>query len=340
MRSSFLRSRRWAWLLVAAQVTAYVPVASAQGKPAAPATTTQKPLAETLTGEALDKYKIGLTLYGARDFANAYERFREVHRLSGDARLLWNMAICQKSLAHYAQTQSLLNRYLTDAGAAGLLTDEDKKKADDVLGVINTLVGVLEIKLAEAGATINIDGNEVGKSPLSGPLSVDVGKRRVLVTKPDFHDFQTDIEVQNGTVATVDAKLVKISHEGKISVRTSEPGATIQIDDKTVGRGQWFGPVPVGTHLLRVSAPGFVSYQADFALTEAAVRTFDVTLKAEKKPIPLWVFIGGGVLLAGGLATASYFLFRPAAEAECTANPNTCLTGNTNLSFPLVPPGK
>lgn len=333
------RSRRWAWPLLVAQLAWQIPSASAQTKPTPQASAQAKPLAETLTGEALKKYEIGRALY-TTDALNAYERFREAYELSGDPRLLWNMAICQKNAKHYAKTKELLNKYVQDAGAASLLTEDDKRKSDEVLTVIESLIGVLEIRVNEPGAQIFVDGDAIGESPLPAPLTIDNGQRKVKVQKAEFHDFEADIEVKNGTVARLDAKLVKISHEGKVSIRTSEPTSIIQIDDKTVGRGTWFGPVSVGTHLMRVTANGFEPYTADFALTESAVRTFDVTLRAQKKPIPLWVWIGGGVVLASGLATASYFLFRPDPKSECRDAPQKCLNGgNSGISFSLIPPG-
>lgn len=300
--------------------------ASSAAKPAAPAAVVVKPLSETLTGEAKANYDVAVTLYRDKDYTNASARFKQAYDESKDPRLLWNMAACQKALRHYSEVQTLVNQYVTLGG--GLLTDTDKREAEQLLSVIDTLVAPLKIEIAEPGAQVSIDGNPVGTTPFDKPVMVDMGLHRVKITKQDFADYEQDITVTAGKIAVVKATLVKHSHEGRVSVRTSEKNSVITLDNKTVGSFEWFGPATVGPHLLRVSAPGFEKWQADFTITEGAVRTFEVTLKAEKKPIPMWVWIGGSVLLAGGLAAASVGAAFALRGDECaTPGSAACPTG-------------
>ena len=305
-------------------------LAVAQSAPRPAATTSAtKPLSETLTGEAKANYDVAVTLYRDKDYTNASARFKQAYDLSKDPRLLWNMAACQKALRHYSEVQTLVNQYVTLGGGEGLLTDADKREAEQLLSVIDTLVAPLKIDVAEPGAQISIDGNVVATTPVDKPLMVDMGPHHVKITKADFADYEQDINVTAGKTASIKTTLVKHSHEGRVSVRTSEKNAVITLDNKTVGSFEWFGPASVGPHLLRVNAAGYEKWQADFTITEGAVRTFEVTLKAEKKPIPLWVWIGGGVLLAGGLAAASVGAAIATRGNECgkDATPATCPVG-------------
>lgn len=308
------------YLLLAGQLALVAPVL-AQGKPstapapAAPAApgAKAKPLAETLQGDAKANYDLGITLYKVGDHANAYTRFKQAYDEAKEPRLLWNMAACQKWLRHYSQVQTLVNSYVKDGGEQGLLSEQDFREARELLTVVDSLVGPLKIQISEPGASVAVDGIVVATTPLDGPLSVDMGTRHIKISKPEFKDFEADVNVTSGKEAILKVNLIKITHEGRISVRTSEKTSIIAVDGKKIGSYEFFGAVPVGSHLLRVTAPGFEPFQADFALTEGGMRTFEVTLKAEKKPIPLWVWIGGGVLLAGGLAAASVgaaFAFR------------------------------
>lgn len=328
-RSRISRSRILAPLalsLAVAHLAALAPTAAhAQ---AAPAVTKVKPLAETLTGEAKAHYVVAVTLYRDKDYVNASARFKQAFDESKDPRLLWNMAACQKVLRHYAEVQTLVNQYVVEGGSKGLLTELDKREAEQLLSVIDTLVAPLKIEVAEPGAQVAIDGVVVATTPVTAPLMVDMGAHKVKITKADFVDFEQDVTISAGKISVVKVTLTKHSHEGRVSIRTSEKNSTIYIDNKAVGSYEWFGPTPVGAHLLRVTAPGHQPWQADFTITESAVRTFEVTLREEKKPLPLWVWIGGGVLLAGGLAAASVGVALAARGDDCNpANPAVCPIG-------------
>src|ERR1700684_4579575 len=61
-----------------------------------------KPLSQSLTGEAKAAYDAAKMLLGDGDFAGAAIKFRAAYDQSGDARLLWNIAACEKNRRHYA----------------------------------------------------------------------------------------------------------------------------------------------------------------------------------------------------------------------------------------------
>lgn len=331
-----------AWLLVSAHLSAFAPGAAlAQNKPAAAAPAAApspgKPLAQTLTGEAKANYDLAINLYKVGDYGNAATRFQQAYDDSKDPRLLWNIAACQKSLRHYSEVQRLVKQYLAEGGQQGMLSEADLRDARELLSVIDSLVAALKLEISEPGATVYVDNVVVATTPLAGPIPVDAGTRHIKVTKPEHKDFEADINVTGGKEAKLKVVLVKVSHEGRVSVRTSEKNSIIYLDGRQVGSSEWFGPASVGPHLLRVTAPGYQPYQADFALTENAVRTFEVTLKAEKKPIPMWVWIGGGVLLAGGLAAASVGAALATRGNACDDRGGpACPTG----TFGLVPGGE
>src|SRR5882672_5796822 len=72
--------------------------APAPEEPAASAASTSgpRPLAESLEGEAKRAYELGCLLYDNGDYAGALVRFESARKASADARLLWNVAVCQK----------------------------------------------------------------------------------------------------------------------------------------------------------------------------------------------------------------------------------------------------
>ena len=68
-----------------------------------------KPLSDTLTGSAKIDYDAGKLLFSDGDMAGALVKFKSAYDTSKDARLLWNIAACEKSLHHYARVLSYLD---------------------------------------------------------------------------------------------------------------------------------------------------------------------------------------------------------------------------------------
>src|SRR5205085_1539389 len=51
------------------------------------------------------------------------------------------------------------------------------------------------------------DGREVGASPMKEPLRVDEGARELVITKGGYATWRAKLDVQAGSVTTVDARL-------------------------------------------------------------------------------------------------------------------------------------
>lgn len=263
-----------------------------------------KPLAESLTGDAQAAYQAGKLLFVDGDFAGAEIKFKAAYELSNDARLLWNMAACEKSLRHYARTDALVREYL-DKGAT-LISDQDRADAKALIDLIDSFTVKLAITVTEADAEVLVDDVSAGKSPLGKPVVVDIGTRKIEVRKDGFKPFEQSLPVGGAATAKLDVKLTAEVHEGDVHV-TAQPGARIFVDGKPVGVGRWDGKVSGGGHTLRVEAEGMKPYQTEMVVNAGESRTIQ-TPPLEKLPEPkLWwsaaetaVSIGGGAKLDGG----------------------------------------
>lgn len=273
--------------------------------PAAPS------LADTLSGTAKAAYESGKLLYGDGDYAGALLKFRAAYDESKDARLLWNVAACEKNLRHYASVLSLVRQYL-DEGAT-TLSPADKSEAETLLTTIEPFTAALEAKVSEEGARVYVDDALVGTTPLAKPVVVDIGVRKVRVQKDDFEELVKEIPVGGGPKITIEVTLKKIIHEGRLVV-TARPGQQIFIDGAPRGIGSFSGAIASGGHSLRVSAPEMRTYQSEIVLRDNESRTVSVTLDREPKAggaVPAWVWIGGGALLVSGLVVGGIILFQP-----------------------------
>lgn len=255
-------------LLVAAQVTTRA--ARAEG----PA----KSLAETLTGDAKRDNQTGKLLANDGDYTGAALKFQSAYDQSHDARLLWNIAFCEKQLRHYARVLGLLRRYEAEGGA--LLSARDRKEAHELAIALEPFTTTVKITASEDGAEIFVDGERVGLSPLEAPYRVDIGTHQIRATKLGFLEAAVSVPVGGGVDLPIALHLQKEIHEGTIAVH-APAGATIAIDDQPVGVGSVERVVPSGGHQLRVQAAGMRPYQSEIVVRDNETRSLDLTLERE-----------------------------------------------------------
>jgi hypothetical protein len=294
-----------------APAAAPVPAAA----PAAPAEPFKKPLAETLTGMAKAEYEAGRLLYGDGDYAGAALKFQRAYEESKDPRLLWNTAAAEKNLRHYAKVVELVERYVAEGGTR--LKPEDRAEADALLATVRAFISTVTLDVQPEGATVFIDDVAVGVSPMRAPILVDMGERRIRVSKAGFQDFNATQSLQGGAPFSLMVALQPAVHQGRLRVVAS-PGETISVDGKPVGTGEWEGVLPSGIHSVTVTAAGKRTYQSDVAVTDDQTQSIRVALESEApanaasdKGGMTWLWIAGGAVLATGLGVGAYFAFKP-----------------------------
>jgi hypothetical protein len=290
-------------VLLSAITLGSAPAAAQPSVPAAHAPS----LSESLRGPAKDAYDSASLLVMNGDFSGALTKFRLAYELSKDPRLLYQMAICEKNLRHYARTQVLLVQYLRDSGAS----PENKAAVEAALAAIQNLVGTLNLTVHEEGATVLVDGDVVGTTPLSAPLVVDLGKHTVLARKPGYDTAEQTVEVPGGSPVT--ALLVLVGHARLARlVLASDDDAIVSVDGKVVAKARFDGQLAPGMHEVLITEPGRSPYATQIELRDGETRTVQVTLESEKHGGAIWPWVVGGVAVAAGAAVGGYFLFKPA----------------------------
>ncbi len=319
MRSALVRSA------LAVAVVLASPVATAQSSD--PAAARAAPLADSLTGRAKEAYDSAKVLLNNHDWAGAYTKFQQAYDVSKDPRLLFNMAVCARDMREYARTEQLLVRYEHEAGAS--LSAEEKSQVDAALATVRALVARVKLEVSEEGASVAVDGNPVGTTPLPAPVVVDLGKHMLSVNKPGFEPVSRAFESVGGSEATIAITLVAQVHMARLTV-VGELGAVVSIDKKQVGTDRFEGSLAPGMHEIQVTAPGKKAYSALVDLRDGEARTLQVTLAPEPRAAAVWPWILGGAVIAAGAAVGGYFLFRP--HDERGPFPNGSL-GTVDLTF-------
>jgi hypothetical protein len=280
-------------------------------------------LGESLTGLAKAEYEAGKLLYGDKDYANAIVKFKQAHKLSGDPRLHWNIAVCEKMLRQYSRMIESVRRYRTEA--ASMLTADDITQADEIVKTVEGFISELELKVDQKKVEIWVDGEKIAVTPLAQKVFLDVGKRTIAIKKEGYKDVVRKIEVPGGTKVALDIHMSKDLHRGRLVVIAGETDL-ISIDGKVVGQGRWEGSLKSGAHNLKVSGEGMTPQQQDVTVEDGKTRTIQIELlpvARDATATVLWIV--GGVSLAAVTVVTSAFLFEPATTppVEGSINPGS-----------------
>lgn len=281
------------------------PAAAAGGAPA--------PLSQTLTGEAKSAYDSGKLLFEDGDSDGALAKFSHSYDLSHDPRLLWNVATCEKELRHYSRAATLVGRYLQEGGSR--VSAEQRRSALETQAALRAFFVALKLNGVPEGATIFIDGNEVGRAPLSEPLQVDLGARTLRVEQAGFEPSETKLEVAGGGQLEVTVTLQRTTVASvippRLTIVSSGARDIIAIDGEVMASQRWDGLLTVGEHSVRVTAPHKKPYQSNVRLLSGSNRSLQITLEDENPGSNLWFWVAGGAAVVAGAAVGGYFLFKP-----------------------------
>ncbi|MEO6601437.1 MAG: PEGA domain-containing protein, partial [Polyangiaceae bacterium] len=237
--------------------------ASAQGQGTPP------PLAQVLQGEAKAEYEAARQLVDDNDYTGALAKFRHVHELSRDARLLWNMAACEKELRHYARTASLIEQYLQQSGAS--LPADSRRNANDTRLALRRLYSPVTLRNTTAEARISVDGVAVERTQPNGPISVDLGTHQLRVEQAGLKTFETQLDVPGGKELRIDVPAEKEEAPARVpdprlTITTGGQQETIAVDGKVLASGHWQGSVAPGAHVVRVTGADKKPFEAQLDL--------------------------------------------------------------------------
>lgn len=268
------RSFRWISLFVAVNVLTPTAVVAQPKKPA-------KTVAEELPADARREWNAGLTLFGDGNFKAAITQFQRVYDATKNPRVLPNLALAHKSNKAYHRAVRVYEQALAEG--ASVISAKDQADIKDAIAALKAYVSTVEVSSNEAGATVSIDGEEVGTTPLAKPIDVSVGPRAIAVSKKGFREQTKTVEVAAGKPASARFELEPEVLMAPVTVSIDgPPKATISIDGTevaTIAPGEPYrGRVSVGTkHTFTATANRWAT--AKESLTPATAEPFAVALR-------------------------------------------------------------
>lgn len=169
-----------AWFLVLALGACFVPrAAKADG-----ATAERREIARRYFDQ-------GASLLKKEEWAPALEAFEKSRALFPSRGNTRNVAVCLRQLGRYPEALDMFESLRRSFD----LPTADRSAVEAEMEELRDKFGFLAISANEAGATIRVDDQESGTTPLQTPLRLATGVRAVHITKLGYRDVDMQVGI-------------------------------------------------------------------------------------------------------------------------------------------------
>ncbi len=242
------------------------------------------------TADAKRHYARGVEL--ARDglYAEAAAEFDAAYRAKPHFAVLYNLGQSWVALGRPVEASDALERYLREGGSEVPSARREQVQAE--LARQRSRVGTLALRGVQAGATIKLDGRELGRAPLA-PIRLAVGAHSLSAELSGFAPRVVDVTIVGEETSTVDLALTPVPREppapapALLAVTCSVPGVLIELDGRPLGATPSAAPfvVPSGARALRFSRVGYATTQRAVTLTSGQAASMSCEL-SPLRPLP------------------------------------------------------
>ncbi|MGE0791811.1 MAG: PEGA domain-containing protein [Sandaracinaceae bacterium] len=210
--------------------------------------------------EARTHFQRGVDLFDEGRLLEALSEFEEAHRLSANARILFNIGQLHAELGRSVEAVDALERFLREA------TDVDaevRAEAQAALRTQRARIGRLVIELDAPQARVFVDDVERRAASREEPLRVSAGEHVVSVQAPGYEALRHRFRVAGG--ATYRAQLVLVqsgSRGASLRIGSRVPGVEVLVDGVSLGLTPLDATVPVseGEHRIEGRRDGYAPH--------------------------------------------------------------------------------
>ena len=125
--------------------------------------------------EARRRYELGLKLYDDGNYQAARIELERALALAPSYRILYNIGLTYKQLNNYVDALGAFEKYLQEGGAE--VAPERRVEVQKAIAELRSRISHVTVTTNVAGAEVSLDGESVGRTPLSTPVAVNPGVR-------------------------------------------------------------------------------------------------------------------------------------------------------------------
>jgi tetratricopeptide (TPR) repeat protein len=217
--------------------------------------------------EAYSHFQRAVTLYSESDFTAALVEFKRAYALApantaGTINVLFNIGQAQFQLQKYAEALATFEKYLSDGGTT------HSAEAESAIATLRDRVGRVDVT-TNVPADIQVDDETAGKTPLSAPLTVSVGRRKITAIAEGSLPATAWVEVPSGEGIAVTLKL-DVKSDRVAGAPPAEDGAVkpplAPAPNRTAAIVGWIATGVLG---VGVGITGFLALQSSQNLSSA-----------------------------------------------------------------------
>ena len=280
----FLRGRfgagAWAW--VALLSLALSGAARGQTSPQPGTGSAPSPAAKA---EARERFDRGLRLFEKGENAGALAEFKRANDVMPNPLVLYNMGLVYAAMNRPVEAVEALGAFLAQATAQ---QRDPRRRATEMRAEQETRIARLSVK-TEMPAAIDIDGVEVGHTPLAEPIRLASGAHVVGAQAQGFLPTRKEITLAGQTSETIVLTLLPATNRmAQLAVTSSPLGAQVEVNGNGVGVTPLSASVAVAPGQVRVALrrPGYLPVERTVTLDDGARGELAFTLDEDPAAPP------------------------------------------------------
>lgn len=254
----------------------------------------------------------GIGLRKAGDDRGALEAFEQAYSASGSAQALAQRALAEQALGRWVPAHLHLEQALAVRGDRWI--DGHRATLEAAQQEIASRIGLLDVSCNVPGAEVEIDGEQIGRTPLPRPQPVVAGQSVVKVSAAGHFTVTRQVQVDARALARVDVALTPVP----VTAPETTPVTTVApppARDVEVAEGTSTRDVLMYSS-LGLAALGVTLGVTGYVMRETNVSVYNDDLKcgvdpmrdrSEECPDEYDAYRRGEVLVIAGVASAAVF---------------------------------
>jgi hypothetical protein len=174
-------------------------------------------------------FDAGFALWQSEDYSGAIVEFTESLRLYKTKSAFFNLANCYKALKRFGETLATLDQLENELGAK--LDEEMKAAIATMRKEIDLTTGWLEVRVDRAGASVFVDGTNVGQSPLPSRLILGPGSHDVSARIGEMWTFTQTVPLLSGEKKRVDLSFGAAQAPQPVAMPVQEAPSYAQVEE-------------------------------------------------------------------------------------------------------------
>lgn len=173
-------------------------------------------------------FQEGVEAYQRENLEEALGRFEASYAVRPVPNVLYNIAMTLRALERPPEAVNTFRRYIEVNEEH--LAPEEVAELDRMISELRPLFGDIVIEVSREGARVVVDGEEIGRSPLSRPVAVSPGEHIISTRLEGYDPVERSLLAEAGRSVTVSLTLsvtrgIDVQRAGEEASRAATDGA-------------------------------------------------------------------------------------------------------------------